>query len=296
MPASPSANVERPRQGKKSLLAALRAYKAHSMNYLVRLLRERSPGSPVSDCLHVGTNCLIEALPLERYDCQAELSINRGWFVFDKIAFLMVPKCACTSIKMAFATRLRPDIFSDPSNALSVHGLDAPHGGRFVRWEQRSSIRAELRHSFCVLRDPVARFESFYRDKILGARMANATGLHSDIARAGFDPRMSLAECVRHLVATPPQLWDQHIVPQYLFLHRAVGTKRVPMAKFVLKFESLGEEWGRLSSLVPDLPALPGSRFNMAGARKQEAMDQDSLAKLHDFYRGDFNILSQFHG
>jgi hypothetical protein len=34
----------------------------------------------------------------------------------------------------------------------------------------------------------------------------------------------------------------------------------------------------------------------MAGARKQEAMDQDSLAKLHDFSRGDFNILSQFHG
>lgn len=266
------------------------------MNCLLRLLREWPPWPPIGECRYIGTNRPIEALPPERYNCQTELSINRGWFVFDKIAFLMVPKCACTSIKMAFAARLRPDIFGNPSNALAVHGLDAPHGGRFVRWEQRSSIRAELQHSFCVLRDPVARFESFYRDKILGARMANATGLHSDIARAGFDPRMSLAECVRHLVAIPPQLWDQHIVPQYLFLHRAVGTKRAPMAKFVLKFESLGEEWGRLSSLVPDLPALPGNRFNMAGARKQEAMDQDSLAKLHDFYRGDFDILSQFNG
>lgn len=273
-----------------------RIQKARSMKNLLRLFRDLPWGSPLNESLYIGTSRPIKPLSLQYYRCQAELSINRGWFVFDKIAFLMVPKCACTSIKMAFASRLRPDMFGNPSNALSVHGLDAPHGGRFIRWEQRSSIRAELQKSFCVLRDPVARFESFYRDKILGARLANAPALHSDIARAGFDPRMSLAECVKHLVAIPPRLWDQHIVPQYLFLHRAAGSKLVPMARFVLKFESLGEEWGWLSSLVPDLPALPGSRFNMAGAQKQEAMDQDSLAKLHDFYRGDFDILSQFDG
>jgi hypothetical protein len=248
-----------------------------------------SPG----ECVYVRTGHPVEPLPLPLYERQARLSINRGWFVFGPFAFLSVPKCACTSIKMAFAARLRPGVFGDPSNALSVHGLDAPHGGRFVRWERRSTIRGELQRSFCVLRDPVARFESFYRDKILGARKADAPGLHSDIARAGFDRQMSFHDCVVHLSSIPPELWDQHVVPQYLFLHRLSFGRLVPAAKFVLKFENLAEDWLKLSALFPDLPDLPGDRFNRTDPADRVVMDEDSAARLRDFYRGDFEILSR---
>jgi hypothetical protein len=250
-------------------------------------------GYQPKDCLYVGTGRPVNPLPPVFYECQAQLSINRGWFVFGKVAFLMVPKCACTSIKMAFAARLRPEVFGNPTNVLSVHGLDAPHGGRFVRWEQRSTIRRELQRSFCVLRDPVARFESFYRDKILGALRADAHDLHPDISRAGFDRRMSLRDCVVHLPSIPPELWDQHIVPQYLFLHRLSAGRPVPAARFVLKFGNLAEEWRKLSSLLPDLPSLPGNRFNRTDPDERVVMDKDSAARLRDFYRGDLEILSR---
>lgn len=266
---------------------------AAPVKYFLRHLWERMSEPSPGESLHVGTGRPVEPLPLPLYESQARLSINRGWFVFGQFAFLMVPKCACTSIKMAFAARLRPGIFGDPSNALSVHGLDAPHGGRFVRWEQRSTIRGELQRSFCVLRDPLARFESFYRDKILGARRADAPGLHPDISRAGFDRRMSLHDCVVHLASIPPELWDQHVVPQYLLLHRLSSGRLVPAAKFVLKFENLSEEWRKLSALLPGLPDLPGSRFNRTDPADRVVMDEDSAARLRDFYRGDLEILSR---
>ena len=263
------------------------------MKYSFRSLWDRISGPSPGECLYVGTGRPVEPLPSRFYECQARLSINRGWFVFGQFAFLMVPKCACTSIKMAFAARLRPGVFGDPSNALFVHGLDAPHGGRFVRWEQWSTIRRELKRSFCVLRDPVARFESFYQDKILGARKADAPGLHPDISRAGFDRRMSLRDCVVHLASIPAELWDQHTVPQYLLLHRFSAGRLLPAARFVLKFGNLAEEWLKLSALLPELPDLPGKRFNGTNSAECAAMDEDSAARLRDFYRGDLEILSR---
>ncbi len=263
------------------------------MKSLLCLVRDRISACSPSDCLYVGTSLPIEPLPVSLYECEPQLSINRGWFVFGQFAFLMVPKCACTSIKMAFVARLRPEVFSDPSNALSVHGLDAPHGGRFVRWEQRSTIRKELQRSFCVLRDPVARFESFYRDKILGARRADTPGLHPDISRAGFDREMSLRDCAMHLASIPPELWDQHIVPQYLFLHRLAAGRPVPAARFVLKFGNLAEDWLKLSALFPDLPGLSANLFNKTDTTDQEVIDEDSAARLREFYDGDYKILSR---
>lgn len=88
--------------------------------------------------------------------------------------YFPVPKVACTSLKLAIMQHNRPRKFRLLESEEDIHG-----GGGYRSppwsWEWRTYVRPKAMRAFCVVRDPIERFISGYRNRIafhgdLGAR------------------------------------------------------------------------------------------------------------------------------
>ncbi|HKJ75237.1 MAG TPA: sulfotransferase family 2 domain-containing protein [Alphaproteobacteria bacterium] len=184
--------------------------------------------------------------------------------------FLLLPKAANTSIKLAI----------HKAYGLPTHDL---HRGGYLEYVgTKEARRFPLR--IAIVRDPVARFASFYRDKIAGA---GDEDFLKGLRRFGLKPGMLFREAVENVALLPDRACTgagQHFRSMSWSLIDADGL--VPNE--IGRFESLRDGWKRIQQIVraaggPDLPALTHERKGAGDV----AIDKRSRAFLVQRYRDD---------
>lgn len=115
-----------------------------------------------------------------------------------KLAYLVLKKCGCTSIMAAFAKfRDRSFVPLDPG---SVHGdLETTCGPKQLG-------DGEDWFTFTLVRDPIRRFLSFYSDKVLGNQL-----LQNDVH--GYRANMNLDDAINIAVGGKFEP-ESHVIPQ----------------------------------------------------------------------------------
>ena len=196
------------------------------------------------------------------------------------LAYLQVPKVACTSFKVAMALMNRPELATELNEApMQIH-----------RRSELSDIVAagdaslESLFRFTFVRNPLGRFVSFYQDKILHRTKGV---LPPAMVEAGFVLGMPLDQALDRIEATPPANLDPHIAPQSWFGF----DQRKPRVNFIGRVESLEADLLRLAEASGVRVEL-GHHNKTAKQNKPHfelsAKDEERILK---FYAEDFELL-----
>jgi len=147
------------------------------------------------------------------------------------LAYLQIPKCACTTVKRAIASLSMDEV---PRN---IHG-DFPQA-----LEKREIDRVAY-FAFTFVRHPTDRFLSFYRGKVLD-KWDPVIG--PDLEQLGITAGADLREVLDALARHDPSSWEAHVRPQHLFLMTQAGTLAVD---FIGRVERLQRDWKRICAMT----------------------------------------------
>jgi hypothetical protein len=150
-----------------------------------------------------------------------------------KLAYLVLKKCGCTSIMAAFK-KYRGDEFNATSPK-SVHGnvsttLKPEHLDGGAGW-----------YTFTIVRDPIRRFLSFYSDKVL-SRTFRGNRVAENADRFGYRSNMGLDEAIDVTVAGKHEPETHAIVQSELI--DAVGFD----LNYIGRFEDFEESIARVAT------------------------------------------------
>ncbi len=166
----------------------------------------------------------------------------REWLVFPdrRLAFLVLSKNACTSIKRAIGQR---------------YGVDAPdiHAASgwkpYKRWGLLAGEERDY-EGFAFVRDPFARLVSCYRDKILWEPGdAVYPRPYFDIVPYSLPTNIPFAEFAARVARIPDRVADRHFKSQSSHLYR----RGARVVGFVGHMERLDADWRALAARH-DLP------------------------------------------
>lgn len=203
-----------------------------------------------------------------------------------KIAYMPLPKAACSSVKSALLS-------IDPDNRLSeearqglgdgIHGIYETRRFRPHRWE-----RFDGWWRFAVVRDPLRRLLSVYTDRVVGRRelrssrrLRRATHLTTDPDPDFFFQNLreyrDLASVVKH-----------HVLPARLF----IGP---PPLRYdaVYRVGELPTLSAKLSELTGQEVLIP--RLNRSGERLHfDDLKPETQSVLRDWLVGEYEDLSPY--
>ncbi|WP_299837734.1 sulfotransferase family 2 domain-containing protein [uncultured Jannaschia sp.] len=118
--------------------------------------------------------------------------------LFDqKITYVSVPKCACTTLKHFMFTvqnGFQFRNFTVGAKDYTVHVLS-----RSVPFEDLAHDRIADHHKFVLVRAPVSRVKSCYESKVLGGAMRRQKDAKRRLKKKGLPPNPSFAEFVERL-------------------------------------------------------------------------------------------------
>lgn len=168
-----------------------------------------------------------------------------------KVGYLPVPKAANTSILNAlFAFQAPADqkkrLDSIPQEIIKVP-VDNPARvhlyGRYMFDQMRNKSNVDDFFVFSCVRNPISRFVSFYKDKILRWDPY----IEEKLLSLGFERNMGLDECIENLcgIKNPLNL-DQHIIPMTALLYHQ--GKLIP--DYLMKVESLEHDWNYFNKMI----------------------------------------------
>lgn len=207
----------------------------------------------------------------------------REWLVFEdrQLAFLVLSKNACTSIKRALGERCGID-------APDIHA--APGWKPHKRWGVLSGAERTY-DSFAFVRNPFARLVSCYRDKILwepGDPVYPRP--YYDIAPYTLPVNSSFAEFVARIDRIPDRLADRHFKSQSAQLYQ--GRER--LVRFVGRMEHLAEDWRAVATkhdLPPTLQRAHTTREKGPHADWRDYYDRALVDAVYTRYHDDFERL-----
>lgn len=203
-----------------------------------------------------------------------------------RLVYYPVPKVACTSLKVLF---YRLDTNRDPGSLRTRDG--APVDIHSVYWSNpdrgRWSPVYETYFSFAVLRDPVERFVSGFRNRIhhhrdLERERSVLLGRHRLPTRPDFDVFVRLfplyfraSAVVRH-----------HFRPQRDFVSRVVGrVSRVYRLEELDVLRKDLEEWTEVPVAIPELQT--------GGRGVDVAPTADHVRWIREYMRPDYAMLER---
>jgi Sulfotransferase family len=196
------------------------------------------------------------------------------------LAYLQVPKVACTSFKIAMAIINRPELAKELGEApLRIHSQ--PEFSDIA--DENSPLLRNL-FRFTFVRNPMERFLSFYQNKIFYRPKGTVA---PSIAEAGFRVGMPLGEVLDRIEKTAESELDPHIAPQNWF----VFDRKRSRVNFIGHVERLAEDLEKLEKLS-GVPVELG-HYNKSPIREQhrfELADRDA-ARIREFYAEDFALL-----
>lgn len=187
---------------------------------------------------------------------------NTIWFT--------TPKAANSSIY--WALKLWNGEVPDPATNL--------HGGWKTLEPKEIQFYPNLLKIACV-RNPFDRLVSCWQQKL------QETGQSSIPKMEGFYHGMPFDEFVEAICNTPDDKCDHHFKPQ--FMHTMY--KGAPLWNYLLKFETLGTQWGDLQKRLKGLPDLP-HRNASEHDHYSKYYTNELVNKVFQKYADDCNIFN----
>ena len=190
-----------------------------------------------------------------------------------KIAYIPIPKAACSSIKYA----LRPLTETSSQSAPGIHSFPGFEVRRF------DEIANELDGDwlvFTVVRHPVDRIQSAWRDK-----MRSEEKITSWMKLHALRPGDSFDRFVHIISLWPTITLDEHVMPQSMLLHHV---RELPIR--VYRFEDLDNVWPELSAEITRRSGVevgPLAKMNSTEPSVPE-MSTRTEARLKRLYEKDF--------
>lgn len=204
-----------------------------------------------------------------------------------RLAYVAAPKNACTTLKMTLY-RLR---FEEDFYIVNLAGYDLYHVHHVFPTRHFNSGALEgikVEDRFCVIRDPIDRFVSFYCNRILH---------HDDLVKAKSQvlaKRLSLKPDINELIAHLEAYMEisrqvrHHVLPQSVFL----GTDP-SFYGLVADVTELGKVRHLLSERAGQ-DTGPFPRYQEFGNDRKDEMraqlTQASRQKLEQFYAEDYRV------
>ncbi len=102
--------------------------------------------------------------------------------------YFPVPKVGCTSLKLAIMEHNQPQKYAQLRSEEGVHGSSG-YRSPPAQWEWRTYVRPSRMQAFCVIRDPIDRFISGYRNRIV---------FHRDLGKEAPDMNEFALELARY--------------------------------------------------------------------------------------------------
>lgn len=216
------------------------------------------------------------------------------WYFSHKhrLAYLNVPKSACTTIRFLLMAAERPD---EIRRALAEAKRPERAAWQF-QYDHRDALtpsgpfpdecRGYLRFTF--VRQPTKRIVSAYLNKILMWKDDEGKKHNHDpelfkrqYAPGGFRPQMSLDEFIERLHKAPNRVVNGHFRPQTTFV---LSNKRL-QADFIGRLESLKDH---LKLIIPeDIHDLIDIKLNVTPPPPDLTVSRKSHARLLKYVRGD---------
>jgi Sulfotransferase family len=191
------------------------------------------------------------------------------------LAYLQIPKAACTSFKVAIALMNRPELYDTVmERPMKIHVR--PEWSDIVDASD-PAIKSLFRFTF--VRNPLSRFLSFYRNKILEAKI-----LPPEIKDAGFTLGMTMKQTLDRLEKTRPRDLDPHIAPQ----HWLVFDGKESRVSFIGQIERMDEDLVKLEQVSGI--HLDVGRHNQSGGEEAMSFDlsPDEEKRIRSFYAEDY--------
>jgi hypothetical protein len=182
------------------------------------------------------------------------------------VVYTEVPKAGCTSVKLALAPFRGGPPEGDHDALHRWFGYShARHIGEMQAWF--ATCWSDFLR-FTVVRHPLARFESFYYEKL------------TDAERAVYG---SIDRYVRETFPTDSWRWDVHTVPQTAM----IGTE-LSVFHHVVKLEEIHKLGPILSKRARRKVVIPHANRSVA---PRQPMTEATEAELREIYRVDFEVL-----
>lgn len=189
-----------------------------------------------------------------------------------KLAYLKLPKCACTSIASAIAELKTPDV-KRPLWHHEEHNFDTVT-------TDYTSLSNYL--TFTFVRNPFDRFTSFYKNWITDPPHDRVLRKFS---KFGVYENMPFDECVKKITKIKDvRKLESHTIPIYYYLFHN-GCLKV---KYIGRMESINEDFEIISAAC-GIPGMLGE-FNQS-KRKDDFYTPSLKKKIREFYSIDFNLL-----
>lgn len=195
------------------------------------------------------------------------------------LAYLQVPKAACTSLRAAICLLNHPEL--DPQLVTrdewihehremnDILGPDAPELSQIFR--------------FTFVRHPYGRFVSFYRNKIADA---DSPAVARRFGKQGFSVGMSIDAALEVIEATPVHQLDPHLIPQVDLVYRGGPS----LVEFIGRVERLAEDVKVVENRAGISLNLPHLNRAAGGGveRAREFLTEAARARLQRIYQRDF--------
>ncbi|WP_413161120.1 tetratricopeptide repeat protein [Capilliphycus salinus ALCB114379] len=209
------------------------------------------------------------------------ISLERlGWI------YTPIPKCACTSLKNLIYSLEFQRHYSEKESKKSIHEF----------WNESIKYVRDLKSlkdyfKFAVVRDPVKRFLSCYKNLVIYQGDLRIKPNPEKLEKAGLKSDPTINEFVKELekyVQISKEV-NHHTKPQYLFLGQELAAY-----DFLCKIEDLEALKRILSEKLGREIELPKLQTEGPKITLQD-LTQDSLEKLIEFYALDYELLKDFY-
>ena len=197
------------------------------------------------------------------------------------LVFTRIPKCANTSIKTRLSTLIHTKSMQHPHQNRVLEPTNdlfwkkCTKEARWLKPDQYTALYDRVT-SFSVIRDPLRRLQSCYREKVLRPEVFPA------MKKLGYDRGMTFNDFVKLTCSLDVFKMDVHTQPQTFLITDSKG--RLP--HFIARLENLDQDWKKLSTFMKENGVnLGGSLPRLNSSKNSSNMTTDELSLSADTQR-----------
>jgi hypothetical protein len=197
-----------------------------------------------------------------------------------KMAYLSIPKNACSTLKFALASR------GDETKRAELKDASKLHTEPSNYFDEVIDVSAGINESyftFTFVRNPFSRFFSFYRNKI---QLDWDPNMHNYMERQGFEPQMPIKDCLLIIQAMDTLQMNEHFAPQSAFVYSNNDSN----VKFIGHLERLAEDVKTVEKRAGFTFLLP--KLNVSKGKFPIEADDESLDLIRNIYATDFKAFN----
>lgn len=201
------------------------------------------------------------------------------------VAYLNMPKAACSSINIALSRFREKEGFTPPREVLPdgsepIHGFYPQYAHTeyfFKRWPVEFPPLPASFIRFSFVRNPYERIYSFYKSKIDHGQKPGKF-----YEKFGIYHGCTFEQCVNILTSIDPNELEHHTIPQSMILRDGDNL----LIDFIGKVESFYTDWLVIQNITGFNIEL--ERANKIKLKSDFVLSDDSANRLFEYYHDDF--------